>query len=327
MNWIKKPSNILFVCLLGFAFLFTLIASFLDKPNQIPDDGISTGISIINVVATMMGVLIGLIVLLIAVAAFFGIERFKRFEEKMEEFEKRSEEIKKRSEDIEVIHDEVKKHGEAIEYMHKKAEQDLKERGEGIGTVSLTEEPTKEVQQKLDEFGRRLEFGEFIGAPLTADNYITYGIDLYYKGEHEQALKAFEKALRINPDFADALNNRGSALRQLKRYEEALKAYEKAIEINPDYAEAWSNKAAALLNLKRPDEALLHSDKAVELDPKSAGAWYNRACAYSLKGEKENALPDLAKSIELDEYFKERAKEDDDFKDLWDDPEFKKLVE
>ncbi|RMF28848.1 MAG: tetratricopeptide repeat protein, partial [Candidatus Nitrosothermus koennekii] len=55
---------------------------------------------------------------------------------------------------------------------------------------------------------------------------------------YKEALEAFDKAIAIDPNFADAWNNKGVALAKLKRYEEALEAFDKALEINPKFAEA-----------------------------------------------------------------------------------------
>ena len=55
-------------------------------------------------------------------------------------------------------------------------------------------------------------------------------------------------------------------------------------------------------------------------------AWYNKACAYSLKGDKQNALKNLSKAIALDAKYKEDAKSDANFKNLWDDEDFKRIV-
>ena len=41
-------------------------------------------------------------------------------------------------------------------------------------------------------------------------------------------------ALKINPNYAEAYNNRGNVLTILKRREEAMKSYDKALKINPD---------------------------------------------------------------------------------------------
>ncbi|MFH1228653.1 MAG: hypothetical protein V1701_12235 [Planctomycetota bacterium] len=57
-----------------------------------------------------------------------------------------------------------------------------------------------------------------------------------------------------------------------------------------------------------------------------AGASYMKACAYSLKGDKKNSLENLSYTISFDSKYKEKAKKDDAFKSLWEDEDFKKLV-
>jgi tetratricopeptide (TPR) repeat protein len=51
-----------------------------------------------------------------------------------------------------------------------------------------------------------------------------------------EALASYDKALAIRPDYATALNNRGTALTALKRSEEALASYDQALAIRPDFA-------------------------------------------------------------------------------------------
>jgi tetratricopeptide (TPR) repeat protein len=110
-------------------------------------------------------------------------------------------------------------------------------------------------------------------------------------------------------------------------YSKAIELFEKAIKLDPSLAIAWSNKGVALVKLNRREEARKAHEKAIELEPKYANAWFNRACTYSLEGEKKNALSDLKMAIDLDISYKREAKKDEDFKNLWDDPNFKKLVE
>src|SRR5262249_31005395 len=50
-------------------------------------------------------------------------------------------------------------------------------------------------------------------------------------GRHVPAIEIFDRAIRLRPDDAELINNRGSALTEAKRYDEALDAYQKAIEI------------------------------------------------------------------------------------------------
>ena len=102
---------------------------------------------------------------------------------------------------------------------------------------------------------------------------------------------------------------------------------EKAIELKPDSYKAWTDKSVALIGLGRYREALNGIEKAIDLNPNDASVWYNCACVYSLMSNKGEGLSKLKKAIEIDPSWKEDAKKDEDFKWLWDDADFKKLVE
>ncbi|BDA65900.1 hypothetical protein CAL7716_000660 [Calothrix sp. PCC 7716] len=49
-------------------------------------------------------------------------------------------------------------------------------------------------------------------------------------------------------------------LGQLGRFEEAIASYDKAVEIKPDFYEAWNNRGNALRNLERFEEAIISYD-------------------------------------------------------------------
>ncbi|MDI6704493.1 MAG: tetratricopeptide repeat protein, partial [bacterium] len=61
--------------------------------------------------------------------------------------------------------------------------------------------------------------------------------------------------------------NKGVELGKLRRHKEAIKAFEKAIEINPQYAEAWVNKGFCLGELGIDEEAIKAFEKAIEINP------------------------------------------------------------
>lgn len=119
----------------------------------------------------------------------------------------------------------------------------------------------------------------------------------------------------------------GNRSRSQKEYDVAIEMYKKAIELKPNYANAYINWAMALRRLGKYDEAIEKCKKATGLNPDYARAWYNMACYYSLQNKKVEALENLKKAIQLNSKYKERAKEDEDFKNLWEDEDFKKLVE
>ena len=86
-------------------------------------------------------------------------------------------------------------------------------------------------------------------------------------GQLDEAIKCYNKALAINPDFAEAHNNLGLALMELDQLDAAVKSYDKALAIKPDYAEVYFNCGILMARLKRMDEALVSCERAIALKP------------------------------------------------------------
>ena len=86
----------------------------------------------------------------------------------------------------------------------------------------------------------------------------------------EESIKMFDKALEINPEFAEAYLSKGAALGQLGQIEESIIMFDKVIEINPQFAKAYHNKGVALKMLGKHEEALQMFNKANEIDPELA---------------------------------------------------------
>ena len=70
-------------------------------------------------------------------------------------------------------------------------------------------------------------------------------------------------------------------MRKLGRYADAIASYDKAIAINPSYAEAWLNRGVALDYLGRYDEAIASYDKVIALQPNLTTARENRDIALT----------------------------------------------
>ena len=78
---------------------------------------------------------------------------------------------------------------------------------------------------------------------------------------------------------------KGTAFDDLGSHEEALQAYDKALKLSPDDSDTWNRKGNALANLGRHEEALLAYDKALELDPDGDFAWYNKGNRIQLSSD------------------------------------------
>ncbi len=64
--------------------------------------------------------------------------------------------------------------------------------------------------------------------------------------QYDEALAAYDKAVSINPNFAEAWYNRANVLLDLKKYHEAIASYDEAISNKNDFVEAWSNRGLVL---------------------------------------------------------------------------------
>jgi Flp pilus assembly protein TadD len=66
-------------------------------------------------------------------------------------------------------------------------------------------------------------------------------IDHVADGDPEAAVRAYEAALAIDPEYADALEGLSMALADLGRFDEAIRAAEKVVELDPEEQLAYTN--------------------------------------------------------------------------------------
>ena len=98
---------------------------------------------------------------------------------------------------------------------------------------------------------------------------------------------------------AEYISSLGTTLQQQGRHEEALKAFDKALQIKPGDPELWMNLGNALADMKRPAEALLTYQHALELDPRHWSAAYSCGVIFYESGRFEEALPWFNRCAEL----------------------------
>jgi tetratricopeptide (TPR) repeat protein len=104
---------------------------------------------------------------------------------------------------------------------------------------------------------------------VTENNYIAHnnlGI-LLQPTEHEAALREFQEAARINPDFAAAQRYLADELSLRGRFDEAIAHYRKSLESEP--ASGWAEYGLGDIFYKKGqvDEAIVHFQKSVEAEP------------------------------------------------------------
>ena len=121
--------------------------------------------------------------------------------------------------------------------------------------------------------------------PSFADAYYNLGNALRSDGQIEEAVDAFRRATEARPDFAQAFNNLGSVLQTLDRFSEAEAAFAKACALDRSIAESQRNHGMVLEQLGRLEEAVAAFRRAVELRPDWSTAYTNLAWALQKLGE------------------------------------------
>ncbi|SVB24131.1 uncharacterized protein METZ01_LOCUS176985, partial [marine metagenome] len=71
--------------------------------------------------------------------------------------------------------------------------------------------------------------------------YINLGNVLQEQGRLEESIQAYQQAIHLQPDHADAYSNLGIVLQKQGRLEESIQAYQQAIRIQPEHTGAYSN--------------------------------------------------------------------------------------
>ena len=93
------------------------------------------------------------------------------------------------------------------------------------------------------------------------------------------------RALDIDPRHAEALANRGAALRMLGRHPEALADYDRALALAPGVADIRNNRGVALAALNRHAEAIASYTAALAIKPGYDRARFNRALSELVTGD------------------------------------------
>jgi len=94
------------------------------------------------------------------------------------------------------------------------------------------------------------------GTPgLSAESKYNAGLVLTRRNDWKGAERKYREAIRLNPDFPEAWNELGHALKKQERYDESVKAYEEALRLRPNYVQALEYLGEAYVAMGRTDKA------------------------------------------------------------------------
>ena len=94
--------------------------------------------------------------------------------------------------------------------------------------------------------------------PLTREkegDHVPAGLEAKAGKRYAAAAASFRRAVEARPNFPEAWNELGFALRQTGEYEEALRAYDQALKLRPNFPEALEYQGEAYVKLGRLGDA------------------------------------------------------------------------
>jgi tetratricopeptide (TPR) repeat protein len=170
------------------------------------------------------------------------------------------------------------------------------------------------------------------------------GIAYHQMLDLANARRWYQKSIKLNPRYSEAINNLGTIYYAQKSYRRAIDQYKKALRVS-ESASVLSNLGTAYFARKQYEEAALNYGKALALDPNvfehrstqgsvvqersvedRARYEYFMAKTYAKAGAVERAVQMIRRALE--DGFKERDKflKEPEFAALQDDMEFKQIM-
>jgi len=169
---------------------------------------------------------------------------------------------------------------------------------------------------------------------IAASAYLSSGNIYMSQGKFEEAAAAFRGSLALDAGSAEAQNNLGEALGELKQFQRALEAFQRAVALDgrflkarynmgvtydrmgqlkyaefvyrilirdfPDFVLAYDSLAVTLSKSGRAREAIALHEKAISLDAREPSFYYNFAVSYLVLGDLKRAREQQQKLRNLD---------------------------
>ena len=135
--------------------------------------------------------------------------------------------------------------------------------------------------------------------PEYAQAYNNRGTVYAGKGEVDRAIQDYNTAIDLNPEGASVYYNRGITYADKGEADRAIQDFNTAIDLNPELAAAYSNRGTVYADKGEVDKAIHDYNTAIDLNPEYAQVYYNRGITYLDKGEADRAIQDFNTAIDL----------------------------
>jgi tetratricopeptide (TPR) repeat protein len=151
-----------------------------------------------------------------------------------------------------------------------------------------------QMDEALEHYQKALEI-----KPQYVPAHYNLGNAFLQRGQWNEAIACFQKALEINPNVSRVWYNLGNAFLRSGRVEKAIVSYQETLKIRPDFWEGYNNLGNALGQAGRTDEAIAAYLKALEISPDNAGIYNNLGNALMRNGRLDEAIANFQKVLAI----------------------------
>jgi len=153
--------------------------------------------------------------------------------------------------------------------------------------------------EQMDEAKVRLKTALKLDSDLPEAHYFMGNLD-YFNFKTGAALRHYSKAIKLKPEYRDALYMRAAAYAEMEEYSLAIRDYEKVLELDPNLAVAKYNIAVILIANEQYDKGLsLLEEVNPEQLPTPRDFFYYQGEALYFSGKKEDSCELYAKAGEM----------------------------
>jgi len=124
--------------------------------------------------------------------------------------------------------------------------------------------------------------------------------EYFISGDFEKAAASYDKALELEPNSTDLLNNKGKALANLGRIDDAISCFDKSLEINASDLASMNLLAIALSQgLNKYSEAIAIFDQVLQINPSYYDALIGKGMALANNGDLSGSLDCFEKATQV----------------------------